>query len=284
MSRKFITAAVGVGVAGALTVGVCIAAQDASAAATRPVMTYTISKSGKIAGASRTAPGYAAIAVAGPKSELFQLARVLHSHVGKSKVISDTNAVNRGNAKPVEADFKTVGGVAGGNTLFVNLDPGTYFALDVNAKKLTKDDIQTIYVAGARQNAARPEVTGTVTSVGDMKWSSKNSHIAASGYLQFKNRSEHNLNNTHFVDLEKLKNGKGKSDLDKVFMGKEPPSAVFDSGPGKSYGTGVLSHGKTQVSSYKLVPGTYMLACFFPDRANGQPHAFMGMYRVITVG
>ena len=33
-----------------------------------------------------------------------------------------------------------------------------------------------------------------------------------------------------------------------------------------------------------LEPGTYGLACFFPDIADGMPHAFKGMYTVVNVG
>jgi hypothetical protein len=32
-----------------------------------------------------------------------------------------------------------------------------------------------------------------------------------------------------------------------------------------------------------LEPGTYVLVCFFPDIADGLPHAYHGMYSVVEV-
>lgn len=287
MSSK-VKVAVAAGVAGNLAVGTLVAgvaAGGASAAGGRPVMKYFVSKYGTVSGSSHAAPGFAALHVTGHKNELFQIVKPRSDGIGKSQLISDGEAVNQGgNVKPLEAHFKAIGGSTTQNRLYVHLDPGTYFALDVNAKKLTKSKIQTIHVSGARENSPTPEIGGTVTAVGDMKWSSYPNHIAASGFLRFKNRSLKNANNTHFVALEKLKKGKGYSDIKNVFMGKESPDDVFATGKNTSFGTGILSFGKTQISSYKLSPGKYMLACFFPDRATGQPHAFMGMYRAINVG
>ena len=33
-----------------------------------------------------------------------------------------------------------------------------------------------------------------------------------------------------------------------------------------------------------LEPGSYVLVCFVPDLASGVPHAYLGMYDVVTVG
>jgi hypothetical protein len=45
-----------------------------------------------------------------------------------------------------------------------------------------------------------------------------------------------------------------------------------------------ISMGVTEWVAADLVPGTYVLLCFVPDIASGLPHAFEGMYDVITIG
>jgi hypothetical protein len=45
-----------------------------------------------------------------------------------------------------------------------------------------------------------------------------------------------------------------------------------------------LSMGKTGWIPVTLEPGTYIVICFVPDIESGMPHAFEGMYEVLTVG
>ena len=45
-----------------------------------------------------------------------------------------------------------------------------------------------------------------------------------------------------------------------------------------------LSMGTTAWIPATLEPGHYVMVCFVPDIASGMPHAFEGMYEVITVG
>jgi hypothetical protein len=45
-----------------------------------------------------------------------------------------------------------------------------------------------------------------------------------------------------------------------------------------------LSMGKTGWIAVTLEAGTYIMLCFVPDIESGMPHAYHGMYQVITVG
>jgi hypothetical protein len=45
-----------------------------------------------------------------------------------------------------------------------------------------------------------------------------------------------------------------------------------------------LSMGKTGWIPVTLEAGTYIMLCFVPDIESGMPHAYHGMYQVITVG
>jgi hypothetical protein len=47
---------------------------------------------------------------------------------------------------------------------------------------------------------------------------------------------------------------------------------------------GTISNGATEWIAFDLDPGTYVLVCFIPDIESGVPHAYLGMYDVVTVG
>jgi hypothetical protein len=47
---------------------------------------------------------------------------------------------------------------------------------------------------------------------------------------------------------------------------------------------GTISMGATEWIAVDLAPGTYVLVCFVPEIGTGVPHAYQGMYDVITVG
>jgi len=48
-------------------------------------------------------------------------------------------------------------------------------------------------------------------------------------------------------------------------------------------GMSALSTGKTGWIPVTLEAGTYIILCFIPDIESGMPHAYHGMYQVITV-
>jgi len=47
---------------------------------------------------------------------------------------------------------------------------------------------------------------------------------------------------------------------------------------------GTISMGAAEWIATDLEPGTYVLVCFAPDIESGMPHAYLGMYDVVTVG
>jgi hypothetical protein len=47
---------------------------------------------------------------------------------------------------------------------------------------------------------------------------------------------------------------------------------------------GTISMGSTEWIATDLEPGTYVLVCFVPDIESGMPHAYLGMYDIVTVG
>jgi hypothetical protein len=49
------------------------------------------------------------------------------------------------------------------------------------------------------------------------------------------------------------------------------------------FGTATQSTGTSTWITGDLEPGTYLLICFFPDMADGMPHAYHGMYTIVEV-
>ena len=47
---------------------------------------------------------------------------------------------------------------------------------------------------------------------------------------------------------------------------------------------GTISMGASEWIATDLAPGTYVLVCYVPDIASGMPHAYLGMYDIVTVG
>lgn len=65
------------------------------------------------------------------------------------------------------------------------------------------------------------------------------------------------------------------------------PPAYSDLNPEEDFGEGFYtatqSNGTAVWVPVNLEPGTHLLSCFFPDIADGTPHAYKGMYAVVEV-
>jgi hypothetical protein len=184
--------------------------------------------------------------------------------------------------KRFEANVTLMGGVtiASGKIgkLTVSLPAGSYYAADIERNRPSAFTAFT--VAGADTGMAMP-AGSAVKAVKSASWAKGPKTISHKGMLTFKNYSDQN----HFVALVKLAKGKTAKDfkawIDAAAQGEEgPPPVNF----GVSFDGGVVSPGHTVAMNYKLPKGNYILACFWPDASmGGMPHAFMGMYRGITL-
>jgi hypothetical protein len=61
-------------------------------------------------------------------------------------------------------------------------------------------------------------------------------------------------------------------------VGIDPETDLAD-----AFYTGLQSINTSQWVEFDLVAGTYVLLCFWPDLADGMPHAMHGMYQVVTI-
>ena len=219
------------------------------------------------------------------KKSGFQLAQLAAGYT-LDQAIADIDAgLEKGKIKALkrfEANVTLFGGnvVLPGKVskLTVDLAPGTYYAADIDRNRPSAFTAFT--VVGADTGASMPSGS-TVKAVKSTSWAKGPKTIAHRGMLTFENFTDRN----HFVGLVKLQKGKTVKDfkawIDSAAQGEEgPPPVDF----GVSFDGGVVSGGQTVAMNYRLPKGDYILACFWPDAdMGGMPHAFMGMYRGITL-
>ena len=85
----------------------------------------------------------------------------------------------------------------------------------------------------------------------------------------------------HFLVIQRVKDSTTNAKVRKFINsgGQGNPSWVLKA----STESGVVSPGKSQLFRYDLPAGKYLVACFWPDYFTGMPHAFMGMWKLVTL-
>ncbi len=99
--------------------------------------------------------------------------------------------------------------------------------------------------------------------------------LPAKGLIHFTNES---TESPHFLNLQQVKPGTTRKDVISALQGNGPPP--FLDGVA---GTDTLSTGQSMDLRVHLPAGTYAEMCFFPDPKTGDPHAFMGMVRIVRL-
>jgi hypothetical protein len=97
--------------------------------------------------------------------------------------------------------------------------------------------------------------------------------LPAKGWIHFVNKS---TESPHFLALQQVKPGTTRKDVISALQGNGPPP--FLAGVA---GTDALTTGQSMNVHVNLPAGTYAEMCFFPDPKTGDPHAFMGMVRIV---
>ena len=91
----------------------------------------------------------------------------------------------------------------------------------------------------------------------------------------------------HFVDIGKVPDGTTHEDVETLFesfmTGTPAAGGLQESDLAMIGYFPEQSHGTTQWINLTLEPGTYFLACWAPDPETMMPHAFMGMWELVTV-
>lgn len=268
--------------AGALTGGTAGAAGPTAARETAVGMVaVSIDKAGTITMPSVVAPGVSTFKITtARKSSAFQLVALAPGYTVEQAEADVENGLEKGRLKALkrfEANATLLGGTPAtsdkAGKLAVDLDPGSYYALDTDKNGAAW---LAFSVDGVETGATLP--TGaTLRTVESTKWAKRPKAIPRSGWLRFKNRADQN----HFIVMAKLLPGKTLADFAAALEDESgPPPLDFRSG----LDSGVMSPGHDMALKYRLPRGNYVLTCFWPDASmGGMPHAFMGMYRLVKV-
>lgn len=183
--------------------------------------------------------------------------------------------------------FLTLNGGVGGvphstQTAIFNLTPGMYVIFDLDgltANKNPHSPYHFVTVTG-QASTVTPMTTATVRAV-DFRFRTSGQISSGFDTLKFVNSGHE----PHEMDLMKLAPGKTKNDVMMALKMQSEPKWAQPVG-----GWGVLSPGHSQWLRIHLTPGNYVLLCFVPDtfsypghKATNQPHAMLGMVKVIHV-
>jgi uncharacterized cupredoxin-like copper-binding protein len=137
------------------------------------------------------------------------------------------------------------------------------------------DAIAKVNVVGTAPEQTNVPHDGTYTAF-SYGWD-VSKHLPTSGMVKFANQADQ----PHFLVLQRVKDSTTNAKVRKFINsgGQGNPPWVLKA----STESGVLSPGKSQLFSYDLPAGKYLVACFWPDYFTGMPHAFMGMWKLVTL-
>jgi hypothetical protein len=268
---------------GATTLTVAVTTAPALSSVSTPPVAVTISATRVITMPATLQPGVTTFEVtsAAKGGSAFQLLLPAADYTPDEAARDIEKGLEQGKIKQLkrfEANVTLLGGMTAddtADTLVVDLEPGTYWALDTNTNKPEK--FLPFTVTGVDSGNVLPPTDAMLKAKQATTWSGSPKSIPNKGLMTFKNAASQN----HFIVLIKLKKGKTYADFKEWLASEEgPPPVKEDVG----LDSGVVSPGHSATFDYRLPKGDYVLLCFWPDASmGGMPHAFMGMHRAITL-
>jgi hypothetical protein len=263
----------------ALTIGGLAGAADAAASAPAKVPTVVVhmtSKSVTLSTGSKLHAGRVLFKVVSAKGEHdLQIAR-LHSGYTLQQAGADLNQAFGGDVAAVRRVDKNItfrGGAEAepkspGHFATV-LKKGRYVFLDQDTNSYT-----WVNVVGSAPARAAVPTDGSITTY-TYGFANSPDKLPASGAATIANRSDQ----PHFVVLQQVKSNTTRKMVRKYFQGSSEGQPSFALKASTS--SGVLSPKKSEVFQYNLPAGKYVVACFWPDKDTGMPHAAMGMWKLL---
>jgi len=210
---------------------------------------------------------------------------IILGKLAEGRTLADLMAAFQANPN-AEPDFLTWVGGAGsampGSTSNAtqDLEAGTYvlicFVPDVSDNMmphLAKGMVKELVVTGERNEAPASTAVGDITMT-DFAFVTP---TITAGTHTF--RVVNNGPQTHEVTVVRLNDGATMEQ----YMAAMAPGATAPP-PGVTVGgNGALSNGRSNWFTMTFEPGTYLLLCFVPDAADGQPHVVKGMVLPVTI-
>lgn len=190
--------------------------------------------------------------------------------IGKAFGQGDVKAINRVDR---EAIFR--GGAESrpgwSNSFSANLGPNLYYFFDSNTNKAVP-----VKVVG-KMSPRKAVPTSSLLDIYTYGFAPGSRPILHNGTTLLANRADQ----PHFVELQQVKQNTTAREVKAFFKhgAQGQPSWALRA----TEGSGVISPGKTSALTLNLPAGKYLVACFWPDFKTGMPHAFMGMWKLITL-
>jgi len=153
-------------------------------------------------------------------------------------------------------------------------DPGTRYFLFDDSSDLPQHPVP-LTVTSASGPQTLPSTAAHVNAITKRRFRGDTT-LPAKGNITFNNKS---TESPHFMSFQHVKNGTTRRDVIRSFSSNGQPDFVLRG----NQDSDILSSGQSMVLTLHLPPGRYALMCFFPDPKTGQPHAFMGMVRMLTL-
>lgn len=267
---------------------VATTAAPAGASTGRTVQVF-ITKSSVVRMSTHLRPGLHRFVIRAGKAADFQIIKPRAGYT-KTEIVHDVQAGLENNDIPslrrFERNTTLLGGVSAKKghpgVMWERLHRGTYWAVDTAPQKLPASRIRTLHVSGARLAGTAPRADAVIRAIHETTWAPAPRAIPHRGIMSFRNDATDN----HFVEIARLLPGKTVADLrDWINLaneGSDPGAPPLAENGGVSIG--VVSPGHRVSVRYSAPAGNYVLLCFWPDAdMGGKPHAFMGMYRGITL-
>src|SRR5262249_40486942 len=154
------------------------------------------------------------------------------------------------------------------------------YVVNVDNNKMT-----TFSAKGTAQRRGLPATSGTINMAtakdGVTNVWKPGTNIAKHGFMSTTNHAKE----PHFDDLVHVKKSTTDQDAENYFNDPNAPQVPpFAAPDGAAAAAGVVSPGHSFVWSYRLPKGKFLVACFWPSRTSGMPHALMGMWKLFDIG
>jgi hypothetical protein len=255
------------------------AAAQAQTPAPVPTVTIHVNNGGiRLSGGNTITAGRTLFnVVTGKGDHLVNIAR-FHDGYGLRQFSQDIGKAFSGDTKAINrVDTHTVfrGGAEASpgkpGAFSVSLPRGRFLFLDQNTFKYTWVTV----VGKARPRQTLPN--RSTISLYTYGFGATPSRIPHAGWTLITNKADQ----PHFLEMNRVKMSTTAAQVRRYLSsgGQGRPSFALAA----STGSGVLTQGQHQALRYNLPAGKYLLACYWPDRMTGMPHAFMGMWKLVIL-
>ena len=154
--------------------------------------------------------------------------------------------------------------------MVVSLPAAQFMAIDQNGNAGA-----VLQVVGKAPSRVLQPYSGVLTAY-SYGWV-PSSHVMANGWVKVANQADQ----PHFLVLQHVKSTTTSKMVSKFFASgsqSQPSWALKETAQ-----SGVIAAGTSQILHINVPAGKYLVACFWPDYFTGMPHAYMGMWKLVTL-